>query len=141
MRPSIRGFTLVEVLVALVVLTIGMLGIAALYLESVRANRTALYRTDAVNLAADMADRMRANRDPADAYDCGEPCLAANGGNGQAVTDLTAWLAAVTQLPGGTGAIAYTAATPTTPDVYTIQVSWTEVGQDQAVTYELRAEL
>ena len=141
MRPSARGFTLVEVLVALVVLTIGMLGIAALYLESVRANRTALYRTDAVNLAADMADRMRANRDPADAYDCGDPCLAANGGNGQAITDLTAWLAAVTQLPGGTGGIAYTAATAITPDVYTIQVSWSEVGQDEPVTYELRAEL
>jgi type IV pilus assembly protein PilV len=136
-----RGFTLVEVLIALIVLSIGMLGIAALYLESVRANRTALYRTEAVNLAADMADRMRANRNPADAYDCGDPCLAANGGNAQAITDLTAWLAEVATLPGGAGLIAYTAATATTPDVYEIQVSWTEVGLDDPITYELRAEL
>ena len=57
-----KGFTLVEVLVALVVMSVGMLGIAALYLEGLRAGRTALYRTTAVNLAADMADRIRANQ-------------------------------------------------------------------------------
>ena len=37
-----KGFTLVEVLVALVVMSVGMLGIAALYLEGLRAGRTAL---------------------------------------------------------------------------------------------------
>ncbi|MCL4720697.1 MAG: prepilin-type N-terminal cleavage/methylation domain-containing protein, partial [Gammaproteobacteria bacterium] len=45
-----RGFTLIEVLVALVVMSVGMLGIAALYLEGLRASRTAVYRTTAVNL-------------------------------------------------------------------------------------------
>ncbi len=54
-----RGFTLIEALVALVVLSIGLLGIAALYLDSLRAGRTAIYRTQAVNLAADLADRLR----------------------------------------------------------------------------------
>ncbi|MBM2853444.1 MAG: Type pilus modification protein PilV, partial [Steroidobacteraceae bacterium] len=49
-----NGFTLVETLVALVVLAIGMLGIAALYLNSLQAGRTAIYRTQAVNLAADL---------------------------------------------------------------------------------------
>ena len=63
-----RGFTLVEVLVALVVMSVGMLGIAALYLEGLRAGRTALYRTTAVNLAGDMADRIRANRNAGLAY-------------------------------------------------------------------------
>ena len=41
-----------EVLVALVVMSVGMLGIAALYLEGLRAGRTALYRTTAVTLAS-----------------------------------------------------------------------------------------
>ena len=142
MRRTHSGFTLVEVLIALVVLSIGMLGIAALYLESMRASRTALYRTDAVNLAADLADRIRANRLPADAYDCGDPCLADNGKNAQADTDLAAWLGTVAaQLPGGTGTIIYTAGTATTPDVYTIRVTWTEVSQGDPVTYELRAEI
>lgn len=63
-----RGFTLIEVLVALVVMSVGMLGIAALYLEGLRAGRTALYRTTAVNLAADMADRIRANPNAGLAY-------------------------------------------------------------------------
>ena len=60
-NARIRGFTLVEVLVALVVLAVGMLGIAGLYVESLRAGRTSIFRTTAVYLAADMADRIRAN--------------------------------------------------------------------------------
>ena len=72
-RERAQGFSIVEVLVALVVLSIGMLGIAALYVESLRAGRTAVYRTQAVNLASDMADRIRANRNARDAY-----ALAAN---------------------------------------------------------------
>jgi len=55
------GFTLVEVMVALVVLSVGMLGIAALYIEGLRSGQTSIARTMAVALAADMADRIRAN--------------------------------------------------------------------------------
>jgi type IV pilus assembly protein PilV len=137
-----QGFTLVEVLVALLVLSIGMLGIAALYLESLRSSRSALYRTDAVNLAADLGDRIRANRLPAGAYNCGSPCMAVNGGNDIADTDLGIWLAAISdRLPGGVGQVAYTAGTATTPSVYLITVSWNEVGLDDALAYELRVEL
>ena len=69
-----RGFTLVEAMVALIVLSVGLLGIAALYVETLRANRTSLYRTQAVNMATDIGDRMRSNRNPAAAYACGSPC-------------------------------------------------------------------
>jgi type IV pilus modification protein PilV len=62
MKARSGGFSIVEALVALVVLSVGMLGIAALYVESLRAGRSAVYHTQAVNLAADMADRIRANR-------------------------------------------------------------------------------
>jgi len=68
MRTKQSGFTIVEVLVALVVLAIGLLGIAALYLNSLQSGRTAIYRTQAVNLAADLADRIRANRTAQAAY-------------------------------------------------------------------------
>ena len=67
-RHHSSGFSIVEALVALVVLSVGMLGIAALYVESLRAGRTAVYRTQAVNLAADMADRIRANRSVPDSW-------------------------------------------------------------------------
>ena len=60
------GFTLVEVLVALVVMAVGLLGIAGLYVEGLRAGRTAVYRSAAVTLASDMADRIRGN--PGGAY-------------------------------------------------------------------------
>jgi type IV pilus assembly protein PilV len=56
------GVSIVEALVALVILSVGMLGIAGLYLTSVQANRTAQTRTAAVYLINDMGDRIRTNR-------------------------------------------------------------------------------
>jgi len=55
------GFTLVEVLVALVVLAIGLLGLASLQMMSLKFNSDAYLRTQATALAYDIADRMRAN--------------------------------------------------------------------------------
>ena len=48
---SQRGFSLVEAMVAMVVLSIGMLGIAALYVESLRSGTSALLRSQAVAFA------------------------------------------------------------------------------------------
>lgn len=140
-RPA-AGFTLVEVLIALVVLSIGMLGIAALYLESLRGGRAALYRTQAVTFAADIGDRMRANRSPADAYNCGNPCVSSAGKNALAQSDLAGWLANVqASLPGGTASVAYTPATPTTPTAYVVTISWNEIGYADPLTYQLRVEI
>lgn len=136
------GFTLVEVLIALLVLSIGMLGIAALYLESLRASRSALVRTEAVTLASDIADRMRANRNPAGAYDCGGTCDAGEGGNAIAIADLNAWRTAVaTQLPGGTSSVTYAAGAANTPNAYVVTVSWTEIGYANPLSYQLRIEI
>ena len=55
-RHHRAGFTLVEVLLALLVLCVGMLGTAAILLESLRASRSGIARTQAVTLAADLAD-------------------------------------------------------------------------------------
>jgi type IV pilus assembly protein PilV len=129
------GFTLVEVLIALIVLSIGLLGIAAMYVETLRANRSALVRTQAIALASDLADRIRSNRVPANNY-------TGSGVNAQAIADLAGWNDQVgDQLPGGTGAVLFRAGTATTPALYMIQVSWTEVGQDDPSTYELRLEI
>lgn len=56
-----NGFSLVEVLIALVVLSVGMLGVAGLYVQSMQASRTSMLRHHAVILAGDVADRIRAN--------------------------------------------------------------------------------
>ena len=136
------GFTLVEVLIALVVLSIGMLGIAALYLESLRASRSALVRTEAVTFAADIADRIRANRNPLDAYDCGGTCEADEGGNAIAVADLNAWRTAVAaQLPGGTTSITFAGGAANATNVYIVTVGWSEVGYANPLTYQLRVEI
>ncbi len=60
-----KGFTLVEVLVTLLVLSIGLLGIAKLVLVTSRANDSAYLRTQATALAYSILDSMRANRDAA----------------------------------------------------------------------------
>jgi len=58
--PS-RGFTLLEVLIALLIFSLGMLGLAGLMVISVKTNNSAYLRTQASFLAQSMADRMRAN--------------------------------------------------------------------------------
>jgi type IV pilus assembly protein PilV len=60
-RPADRGFTLVEVLVALVVLSIGLLGLAGLQSRGLQFNQGAMMRTQATQLIYDLSDRMRAN--------------------------------------------------------------------------------
>jgi type IV pilus assembly protein PilV len=61
-RHAAGGFTLIETLVAVLVLSIGLLGIAALQLTSLQSNSTATQRSQATFLAYDIVDRMRANK-------------------------------------------------------------------------------
>lgn len=63
------GFSLVEVLIALVIMSVGMLGIAGLYVQSMQAGRTSMLRHHAVTLAGDVADRIRANPRAGIAYE------------------------------------------------------------------------
>lgn len=150
---NVRGFSLIEVLVALVVLSIGLLGIAALQVDSVRNGQSALQRTRAVNFAVDMADRIRAN--PGADYDVGagpagpEPapaCADDVGGEApgdcdvqqMADHDIWAWRASLASdaaggLPEGIGRIDRDTATD--PDSWVITVQWTDRAADN--TYRL----
>lgn len=56
-----KGFTLIEVLIAMLVLAIGLLGMAALQTYTLRSNLSAYHRGQGIQLLYDMADRMRAN--------------------------------------------------------------------------------
>lgn len=56
-----RGFSMIELLVAVLVMGIGVLGVTALQMVSLQNNRGALQRAEAVQLAYDMMDRIRAN--------------------------------------------------------------------------------
>ncbi len=57
-----NGFSLLEVLITMVILSIGLLGLAGLQVQSLRFNHYAFMRSQASMLAYAMADRMRANR-------------------------------------------------------------------------------
>ena len=63
-----KGFSLVEVLIALIVMSVGMLGIAGLYVQSMQAGRSSMLRHHAITLAGDIADRIRANPTAGVAY-------------------------------------------------------------------------
>jgi len=56
------GFTMIETLVSLVIISIGILGFALLQVESLKAAKTASERTRAIQFASDMMDRIRTNR-------------------------------------------------------------------------------
>ena len=61
MTTQQRGFSLIEVLFAVLILSVGILGMAGLQVTSVQQNRSSLLRAQAVQLANSMLDRMRAN--------------------------------------------------------------------------------
>ncbi|MBL1278391.1 MAG: type IV pilus modification protein PilV [Ectothiorhodospiraceae bacterium] len=60
-RKNLRGFTLIEVLVTVVVVSIGLLGLAGLQINGLRANMSSEARSKATLLASDIVERMRAN--------------------------------------------------------------------------------
>jgi type IV pilus assembly protein PilV len=141
-----RGFTMIEAMVALVVLSVGMLGIAGLYVSTLRAGGGAIYRMQAVNLASDLGDRIRANRTANLAYAgaaANNNCYGAGAVNCtpalMAANDLLVWqqqIAAI--LPGGAGVVAVNGAA--VPYSYQITISWTETGGITS-TYRLTLQI
>jgi type IV pilus assembly protein PilV len=110
-----------------------MIGVAALFGQGLSAGRNALYRSQAVNLAADMADRIRVNRLGGVAYNNDSEDRSCDPGGDTDCTpqemaehDLWSWEPRVAQsLPGGVGTVVVT---PGTPPIYTIEVRWQESG-------------
>lgn len=68
-RQSISGFSMIEVLVALLVLALGLLGFALLQTMNLRYTQSADYRTHATNLAYELLDQMRVNKMTAADYE------------------------------------------------------------------------
>lgn len=69
LRRRADGFSMIELLVAVFVMAVGVLGVVGLQLLSLQNNRNALLRAEAARLAYDMMDRIRANADPAAGID------------------------------------------------------------------------
>ncbi len=54
-----KGFTLLEVMIAIVILAIALLGLAGLQITSVRGNSTATQITEATTLAQDRLEQLK----------------------------------------------------------------------------------
>ena len=140
-RKSSQGFSLVEVLIALIVMSVGMLGIAGMYVQSMQAGRTSMLRHHAVNLAGDVADRIRANPAAGAAYvatqgtdnDCvgqNTDCTAAQ----MAANDIFLWqeqaLEFLPPMADGTQQVIVAFDATAVPPTYTITVRWDEPTPD-----------
>lgn len=149
------GFSLLEVMVAMVIFSIGLLGLAGLMAQSTRFTNSAQYRTQATYLAYDMLDRMRANpaqaRNPTLGYNLSlgntpgaATCYATTCTPAQLATaDKDQWLTAVQALlPGGDGEV--TLPTPDTNVIFVITVRWKDpVSAETAAptSFTFRSEL
>ena len=156
MRSLNTGVGLIEALVAMLVLSVGVLGVAPVFVHSLRGSRSAMLRTQAVNLASDMGDRIRANPGGGADYDLASygavgpaehgcaPSAAGGVGNNcngaqLAEDDLARWQSAVkTALPAapaGTSAasVQYFVGEP---NHYRISVAWQEPGEPLPFSYQ-----
>ncbi len=90
------GFSLIEVLVAVLVLSLGLLGVAALQTNALKSNQSAFQRSQATMLSYFMMDAMRANRSVAmiGSYDLGKTCTAPSAGS-LITNDQIAWINAL----------------------------------------------
>lgn len=107
------GTSLIEILIAIIVVVIGLLGIARYNIETMRSNQSSMQRTTAVMLSYSMLDRLRANREAAldGDYDRTFPGTGGNcdapAGNTLVQRDLNIWITSLqnTLAPDACGAI------------------------------------
>lgn len=123
------GFTLIEILIAMLILAVGLLGLAGLQASTLKNNQTAYSRSQATQLAYDMADRIRANSSVANNYvttfevptaqaDCSTVSTTCTKTD-MALNDTFQWNTAIsTALPDGRGVITRTGT------VFTININW-----------------
>ena len=151
-----RGVGLIEVLVSVLILGVGLLGLAGLQAQSLRFNNEAYFRTQATLLAMDMADRLRANfetaRTNASAYTFSKTAAIptsitecrANACNPAQIAayDFSEWRGRVQQvLPGGVVSVTPEATGTAVPwQAYTIEIEYTstESSTNQVFQYRVR---
>jgi len=91
-----QGLSLLEAMIALVIISVGLLGIAALQINALKQNNSAYWHSKAVWIAHDMAERMRANSSVTNDY------VGIDTSNAYAHAE---WKAMVETLPAGRGII------------------------------------
>ncbi len=162
MKKQQTGISLIEVMVAVLIMAVGILGMVGLQVTSLQLNRGALMRAEAMQLGNDILDRVRANPtgsyddigfddDPPTSNNCvTNPCSTSQ----MADYDVAQWKCSINSvdidgdtyaicstlgitgsLPAGAGAI------DITDEVTTVQVRWESGSEGQTSTVTLRGRL
>ncbi len=131
-RCDQRGVSLIEVMVTVLVLAVGLLGVASMQTFGVRLVRDAGLMTQASYMASNMADKMRSNLSAASQYDgvdgTDTRCLTPNPSASPPIPacsaaqrDLIAWNEAIRRvLPASQGSV------ESAGNIHRITVSWRE---------------
>lgn len=132
-----KGFSLIEVLVTLLITSVGLLGLAALQAKSLQFNHGAYLRSQANILAYDIADRMRLNKDDARA---GQYNISMNSSkpsaSGLVATDQNQWLTLIeTSLPAGDGSVSCVS------NICTLTIQWREAGRDANDSFTYKTQI
>jgi type IV pilus assembly protein PilV len=145
-----RGFSLIEVLVTMLLISLALLGTSGLQAYALKLNQGGQFRTQAVVLASDLSERMEANKAAAVAgnyvYTCPSAATVASSACGPtgaacspsalATYDLLQWQATVAStLPQSTCSVVQTI--PGNPSTYTITLAWVDRQTD--TTYNAAA--
>ena len=143
------GFTLLEVMIAMVIFSISLLGLASLQGQSLQFSHGAYLKSQATFYAYDVLDKMRANRTVALAgnYNASiasvgtdKGCYSDTGNcsvTDMALHDIYDWKQLLASLPDGNGFI--TSAVSLTKTTFEVTVSWTS--SEGAETIVVRTEL
>lgn len=158
---SQKGIGLLEILIAVVIMSLGFLAAARMQVEGMRFSQSAYYQSQAYFLASDMIDRMRSNiagvdlgyydaqATSADASDPGCALIRCNP-LGIARQDLFDWSASLHSLQGASGFIAALPGTDTNSaqgviqdmddGVYAVVMRWSEIIKGENSQQELRIQ-
>ncbi|MDG4550124.1 MAG: type IV pilus modification protein PilV [Candidatus Contendobacter sp.] len=136
------GFSLLEVLITLLIIAIGLMGFAAMMLNSMKNNRLTMQRSLATAYAYDIIDCMRVNRAAAVGGSYTMTAFGQKPGSGTvAADDVSAWQDQLGNLlPNGMGKISF----PAGGNVVKVEVQWKETsnaGDDATHTWETETTL
>lgn len=131
-----HGFNLLEVLIAILVLAIGLIGLAALQSVGLKSSHGAYLSSQSALLAYDMADRIRANAENAAAYVGESNCPETPADLPLAQADFDEWSCRLGELlPSGVGEVALDG------DLYRITIEWVDRQGDIESPWEFELEV
>lgn len=160
-RQRQRGVGMIEVLIAVLITAIGIIGIGLMMLTTLRDSGSAMMRSRAVQFTADLAERIRANPGARDLYvypsaqtlsdkGCypGTAAAAVCSAEDLAITDLWEWEQRISDASTGLPGVAaqVTIDTTATPFLYNITLSWEgardrDSGELDVETFSMQMEL